>query len=199
MSPEQLESARRECVIQSAMLHPNIVKLYEYTETDEEIRIFMEYMNLSDYLEEKVHDVSASPHAHRQRLRPVKNQAKLTRYAREIVEALAHIHASGVVHCDLKLSNIFACKDTESANPEIHLKLSDFGLALPLDPTTHKAFMPLKAGTFNYLAPEVGNVFLPKHKHRVGRVHRHCGGHMESGSDAVRDVRRLPAHRLGRL
>lgn len=59
MSSEQLESAKRECVIQFAMNHPNIVKLYEYTETDEDIRIFMEYMNMSDYLEEKIHDVSS--------------------------------------------------------------------------------------------------------------------------------------------
>jgi len=62
------------------------------------------------------------------------------------------------VHCDIKLSNIFAHKDPDSDNAEIHLKLSDFGLALTLDPVTHKAFMPLKCGTFNYLAPEVKNV-----------------------------------------
>ena len=75
----------------------------------------------------------------------------------EIVEALEYVHAQGIVHCDMKLSNIFAYKD-ESIDPSIHLKLSDFGLSLILNPATQKAFMPLKAGTFNYLAPEVGNV-----------------------------------------
>jgi len=68
------------------------------------------------------------------------------------------VHSRGVVHCDIKLSNIFGIKDEESDCPEVHLKVSDFGLALTLDPSTRKAYMPLKAGTFNYLAPEINNV-----------------------------------------
>ncbi len=57
MSPEQIESAKRECVIQSALKHPNVVQLYEYTETDDDFRIFMEYMNMPDYLSEKIEEV----------------------------------------------------------------------------------------------------------------------------------------------
>ena len=91
-------------------------------------------------------------------MRPVKNQEKLIRYTKEIIEGVAYIHSQGIVHCDIKLSNIFASKDAESENPEIHLKVSDFGLALTVDPTTKKAYMPLKCGTFNYLAPEIKNV-----------------------------------------
>jgi len=57
VSPEQIESAKRECVIQSALNHPNLVKMYEYTETEDDFRIFMEYMNMPDYLSEKIEDV----------------------------------------------------------------------------------------------------------------------------------------------
>jgi len=64
MSPEQLDSAKRECVIQSAMKHPNVVELYEYTDTDEDIRIFMEYMNMSDYLAEKIQEVFVPSNTH---------------------------------------------------------------------------------------------------------------------------------------
>ncbi len=81
------------------------------------------------------------------------------RYVTEIATALEYVHARGIVHCDLKLSNIFANKEGD----DIHLKIADFGLALSLDVSTHKAFMPLKAGTFNYLAPEVGNVIYVRH------------------------------------
>ena len=157
MSPEQFESAKRECVIQSALKHPRVVKLYEYTETDEDFRIFMEYMNMPDYLSEKIEEVLCKVLANRQRLRPVKNQVKLIRYLQEIAEGLSYIHSCGIVHCDIKLSNIFAQRDEGSDDAEIHLKISDFGLALLQDPITGKAYMPLKAGTFNYLAPEVKN------------------------------------------
>ena len=57
MSPEQLDSAKRECVVQSTLKHPNVVQLYEYTETEEDVRIFMEYMNMPDYLSEKIEEV----------------------------------------------------------------------------------------------------------------------------------------------
>ena len=56
-SPEQFDSAKRECVVQSALNHPNVLKLYDYTETDEDYRLFMEYMNMPDYLAEKIEEV----------------------------------------------------------------------------------------------------------------------------------------------
>ena len=62
MSPEQLESARREPTIHQAMNHPRIVTLYEYTETDDDIRMFMEHMNMSDYLADKIEEVLFHEH-----------------------------------------------------------------------------------------------------------------------------------------
>ena len=56
----------------------------------------------------------------------------------------------------MKLSNIFAHKD--EASDIVQLKISDFGLSLLVDPATQQAYMPLRAGTFNYLAPEVADV-----------------------------------------
>lgn len=70
---------------------------------------------------------------------------------------MAYIHSRGIVHCDIKLANIFANRDETSDPPIIHLKVSDFGLAQVLDPKTRKAYLPLKCGTFNYVAPEVKN------------------------------------------
>ena len=57
MSSEQHESAKREAVIHSALDHPHIVKLYEYIETEDDLRLFMEYLNTPDYLTDKIEDV----------------------------------------------------------------------------------------------------------------------------------------------
>ena len=42
---------------------------------------------------------------------------------REIVEGLAHIHAQGMIHRDLKPGNVFL-------NSSGHIKIGDFGLAI---------------------------------------------------------------------
>ena len=112
------------------------------------------------------------------------------------MQGLEYVHSLNVVHCDIKLPNIFAHKNEESEDQEIHLKISDFGLSLILDPITHKAYMPLKAGTFNYLAPEVQSVhtFLLR---IVGSVCGYGGGYLESRSNAVRNVRRIQTYRMG--
>ena len=83
-------------------------------------------------------------------MQPVKNQSKLVRYIKEIADALEYIHSKGIIHCDLKLSNIFAYRDETQESPVIHLKIADFGLSLIIDDSTNKAYMKLKAGTFSY-------------------------------------------------
>lgn len=50
---------------------------------------------------------------------------------REIVEGLAHIHAQGMIHRDLKPGNIFL-------NSSGHIKIGDFGLAISFN--KHPAF-----------------------------------------------------------
>lgn len=69
-----------------------------------------------------------------------------------MASALAYIHSRGVIHGDLKLSNIFAHREEGS---DIHLKLADFGLSLVIDQSTGKAHRELAAGTMGYLAPEI--------------------------------------------
>ena len=53
-SAEQIEHAKLECAIHSSMDHINIVKLYEYTETEEEIRMFLEVINNPSYFSDKL-------------------------------------------------------------------------------------------------------------------------------------------------
>jgi len=46
--------AKKECVLHSQLSHDNIVKLYDYTESEKDIVLFMEYCNAADYFDEKI-------------------------------------------------------------------------------------------------------------------------------------------------
>src|SRR5262249_12118874 len=79
------------------------------------------------------------------------------RYAMQLVDAVAHAHGRGVVHCDLKSANVMI-------DPTGAVKLIDFGLAVrqPLDGdasrfdvNTTRASSRSGAGTVPYMAPEL--------------------------------------------
>jgi serine/threonine protein kinase len=67
--------------------------------------------------------------------------------ARELLEALDHIHAAGILHRDVKPANLIV-------EPGGTAKLIDFGIALPRDATALTS-TGLVLGTERYAAPEV--------------------------------------------
>ncbi|EEF33691.1 serine/threonine-protein kinase AtPK2/AtPK19 [Ricinus communis] len=66
-------------------------------------------------------------------------------YAAEIVSAVCHLHANGIMHRDLKPENILLDADG-------HVMLTDFGLAKQFDENTRSNSM---CGTVEYMAPEI--------------------------------------------
>lgn len=66
-------------------------------------------------------------------------------YAAEIVSAVSHLHANGIMHRDLKPENILLDADG-------HVMLTDFGLAKEFDENTRSNSM---CGTVEYMAPEI--------------------------------------------
>lgn len=84
---------------------------------------------------------------------------------RQTLLALKFLHDKNIVHRDIKSDNLVICADDESPDPgQIHVKLTDFGLAARIDPAIGglKGF----AGTPEYMAPEIvmqpGNKALQK-------------------------------------
>lgn len=60
MNEVQVNYARQECMIHSALKHDNVVELYDYTENEKEIVLLMEYCNDAGYFEEKI-EVGLTP------------------------------------------------------------------------------------------------------------------------------------------
>ena len=84
--------------------------------------------------------------------RPSMTPSRAIGIMRQILEALRHAHASGVVHRDLKPENVML---TEATGNEDFVKLLDFGLAKIIavdEPTISHPRMI--AGTPSYMSPE---------------------------------------------
>ena len=122
---------RREARTAAALSHPNLVGVYDYSEEGERPYLVMQFVpgeNLAE-LQERGEGVDCE------------------QLARELLEALAHIHAAGILHRDIKPGNIIV-------EPDGRVKLIDFGIALPRDATALTS-TGLVLGTERYAAPEV--------------------------------------------
>src|SRR5258708_12617278 len=107
------ERLRREARLASSLNHPNICTIYEVGEDSGEVFIAMEY-------------VDGRPLSESIRAEGLPFETTL-RYGRQLASALAHAHDHGVVHGDLKPSNIII---TPGGDP----KILDFVLSPPPDP-----------------------------------------------------------------
>jgi serine/threonine-protein kinase len=122
----------REARAVAALAHPNICTLFDYGETDERPFIVLEYLP-GGSLEDRL-------------VGPPLPDEETDRIARDLAAGLAHAHARGVVHRDLKPRNVLF----GAAGPA---KLADFGLArLGEAPGLTSAGTVL--GTAAYIAPE---------------------------------------------
>jgi serine/threonine protein kinase len=131
---------REEALAAASLDHPYICKVYEFVETATEAFIIMEFVEgetLSSMLKRGPLPV-----------------AQTLQIGREIAEGLSDAHTNGLVHRDVKPSNVMV-----TANG--HVKLLDFGVAVedvesaPTDQTRSVTpHLTTHAGTPLYMAPE---------------------------------------------
>ena len=134
-SPD-LARAEREARLAARLSHPHVVAVYDLVDEEEQQYLVMEYVegtNLSGLLRAR------GP------LLPDAAAALLGQAA----DALAAAHEAGIVHRDVKPSNMLVTEDGQ-------LKLSDFGIArAEADPSLTQT--GLVTGSPAYLAPEVAS------------------------------------------
>jgi serine/threonine protein kinase/photosystem II stability/assembly factor-like uncharacterized protein len=127
----------------SALNHPNICTIYEIVEIEGRLHIAMELVE-GRSLTDMIGDMGLPVEA-------------VLRYGVQLAAALSHAHGRGIVHYDLKSSNVVV-------TPEGLIKVLDFGLArrapaLASDDRTMtyaaRGSAGEVSGTLSYMAPEV--------------------------------------------
>ena len=136
-SRETLMRFRREAQAAANLDHPNILPIFEVSESEEGLPFFsMKFAGGGSLLE-------AAPTLLRDPRRAVALMAKVAR-------AVQYAHAQGILHRDLKPGNILLDGGGEPL-------VSDFGLAKWLEPINDLTRTPSIFGTPGYIAPEQVN------------------------------------------
>ena len=111
--------------------HPNIIKLYDVKENNQNYYLVMEFCNgggLSDCLE-----------YHNKQFRKPFSEEVVQYLMRQIVNGLSYLHGKHILHRDIKLDNILVKFDSEEERQKRNMlkakvKIIDFGFARYLDP-----------------------------------------------------------------
>lgn len=144
--PKAVASFQAEVRAVAALDHPHIARIFDYGLLPEQLGAIGagELVPGSPYLVMELCEggdlrrwVSRAP-----------GWAVLQQALLELLDALAHAHARGVIHRDLKPGNVLHRK---RKYPSSGVVLADFGLAMRADEQGH---VPAGAGTPSYMAPE---------------------------------------------
>ena len=127
-----LQRFTREARAAAALSHPHIVKVFDFGIEDHRPYLVMAHVPGGSL---------------RDRLREGGSLPDPAALARELLGALGHVHAAGIVHRDVKPGNILLDEHDRSL-------LTDFGIARPQDATAMTQ-TGMVLGTASYLAPEV--------------------------------------------
>jgi tRNA A-37 threonylcarbamoyl transferase component Bud32 len=135
---EAMRRFRREAETVAGLHHTNIVPVFA-SGCEQGVHFFamqfIEGQSLADLLREQAQMASASLHPR-----------DVARWGMQAAEALAHAHQRGVIHRDVKPSNLLL-------DPHGVLWLTDFGLARRLDETV-LTMAGVVLGTPRYMSPE---------------------------------------------
>jgi serine/threonine protein kinase len=124
---------QREARVAARLSHPNLVNVFDFSAMPPRPYLAMEYVpgaTLADLLHGRA-QATWDPEG----------------IFRQLMSALAHVHAAGIIHRDIKPSNVLVGRDGRA-------RLTDFGIARPSD-GEHLTHTGLVIGTARYIAPEL--------------------------------------------
>ncbi|XP_042050392.1 serine/threonine-protein kinase Aurora-3-like [Salvia splendens] len=121
---------RREMEIQTALRHPNVLRLHGWFHDDERIFLILEYAHGGELYRElrKLGHLS---------------ETQAATYIHSLTKALAYCHDKHVIHRDIKPENLLL-------DHEGRVKIADFGWSVQSRSKRHTM-----CGTLDYLAPEM--------------------------------------------
>ncbi len=128
-----VERFRTEARVAARLRHPNIARVLNIAQAEGRLFIAIEYVpgqNLRDRLAEQ----------------PLLNWEIVSSIVQQVAEALDYAHAQGVLHRDVKPSNILVAESGA-------VMLTDFGLAKATE-GSHITTTRTTAGTYAYISPE---------------------------------------------
>ena len=127
---------QREMRLVGRLDHPNVVRAYDADQSNGILYIVMEYVT-GQSLGQRLKEGPLAP-------------VDAVTYAAQAALGLAHAHEQGIVHRDVKPSNLLL-------NDERQVKVLDLGLGVLMDGDTHATFATadgIAVGTVDYMSPE---------------------------------------------
>jgi serine/threonine protein kinase len=123
----------REARVAAGLSHPHLVSVFDFSVDGPRPYLVMEYIERGS-LADRLRDPDGATW----------DTATL---ARELLDAVAHIHSAGIVHRDIKPANVLIGADDR-------VRLTDFGIAQPSD-ATRLTRTGIVIGSGRFIAPEV--------------------------------------------
>ena len=131
---DDIKLLRREIQIMKSVDHPNILKLFEVYESEEEFFLVMELVPGKELFDKIVE-------------RGQYSEKDASNIVRQIISAVEYLHEQGIAHRDLKPENLLSSGDDTN---EI-IKIADFGFSKDFNDDK----LQTSCGSPGYVAPEV--------------------------------------------
>ncbi len=150
------EQFQREARILASLDHPNLPRVTDHFTEDGVEYLVMDYVagqSLQDLIEDSRTGLSES---------------QVLDWAEQLLSALDYIHHHGIIHRDVKPSNI-------RLTPDGHIFLVDFGLVKFYDPDNPRTATIMHGlGTPEYAPPEQYDVQLRTYRSPIGYLRTRC-------------------------